>query len=114
MPLLPINRNISNIHQSLEMQKMPQKHKNKQLMKQLEKEFIGKGEVKNFKFTQLKASETAFIYEVNNDGSIYYEVFKRKENTQFNCISYPSSKAFGVYAWTIKNLNSALDRFNNM
>ena len=65
-------------------------------MKPLEITFIGKGEVKGFIFTQIKKSEKAYIYKVETEVSKHYEVFKHKENTQFNCISYPSSKGFGV------------------
>jgi hypothetical protein len=80
-------------------------------MKQLEKEFMGRGEVKGFKFTQLFASSAAFLYKVCSGSSERYEVFLRKENTQFECISYPSSKAFGVWAWSFQTLEKAIERY---
>lgn len=80
-------------------------------MKQLELEFVGRGEVKGFGFTQIKRSELAYLYEVNCDGSIHYEVFKHKENKQFNCVSYPKTGSFGVWAWTCKELQKAVDKF---
>jgi len=80
-------------------------------MKPLEITFIGKGEVKGFIFTQIKKSEKAYIYKVETEVSKHYEVFKHKENTQFNCISYPSSKGFGVWAWAFLDFQKALDRF---
>lgn len=83
-------------------------------MKQLEIEFIGRGQVKGFIFTQIKKSEFAYIYEVNTGSNIHYEVFKRKENSHFNCVSYPSNKAFGLWAYTYPTLEKALIRFEEM
>lgn len=80
-------------------------------MKQLEKEFIGRGEVKGFRFTQINKSDLAYLYEVDCDGSIHYEVFKHKENTQFNCVSYPKTNSFGVWAWTKGTLQEAVEKF---
>jgi len=80
-------------------------------MKQLEINFIGKGEVKGFIFTQIKKSEKAYIYEVNSNGFLHYEVFKHKENTQFNCISYPKSASFGLWAWSYSNIEKATLKF---
>tara|TARA_R110002049_G_scaffold286773_1_gene468592 strand:- start:264 stop:542 length:279 start_codon:yes stop_codon:yes gene_type:complete len=82
-------------------------------MKELEKEFIGKGQVKGFKFTQVKKTKYGYIYKVDTKHTIMYEVFKRKENNRFKCISYPTNKSFGIWAWTYKNLDSALDRLDN-
>ena len=82
-------------------------------MKELEENFIGKGEVKGFIFTQIKKSEYAYIYSVNNGFSVSYEVFFRKENKQYNCISYPSSKAFGFWAWSATK-NTYLDIFEEL
>lgn len=77
-------------------------------MKELEKEFIGRGEVKGFKFKQLEATPYGYIYEVSSDGeNPYYEVFKRKENTQFDCISYPRSSSFGKWAWSVATIEKA-------
>jgi len=80
-------------------------------MKELELEFTGKGQVRGFKFTQLKKNKKAYLYRVDTGHLIMYEVFHRKENTRFNCISYPSNKAFGIWAWTYKNLYSAEEIF---
>lgn len=81
-------------------------------MKNLESTFIGKGQVKGFIFSKVKESEFAFIYEVNTGNSIHYEVFEKKINTQFNCISYPRDNAFGSWAFTFINLESAIIKFN--
>ena len=83
-------------------------------MKQLKENFTGKGQVKGFTFTQIKKNEHAYIYEVNTGNSIHYEVFKHKENTQFNCVSYPSNKAFGIWAWTCGNLEKANQFFEEI
>lgn len=82
-------------------------------MKELEEKFIGKGQVRGFVFTQIKKSEHAYIYKVETEVSEHYETFFRKENTQFNCISYPSDKAFGTWAWT-GTYQMALDKFEEL
>jgi hypothetical protein len=78
-------------------------------MIELKDKFIGKGQVKGFRFTQIKKTEYGFIYRIHDKGRIYYEVFERKENNRFNCVSYPSNKAFGVWAWTTTNFCRAED-----
>ena len=78
-------------------------------MRELREVFEGKGQVKGFKFTQVKKTEHAYLYRVDTGVSIHYEIFERKENTQFNCVSYPSNKAFGLWAKTTSNYNNALD-----
>ena len=72
-------------------------------MKLLENEFIGKGEVKGFKFKQVHKSNTAYIYEVNSGCSIYYEVFRRVVNTKYKKEVYPLAKHFSIWAWTQMN-----------
>lgn len=81
-------------------------------MKELQNEFIGRGEVKGFIFTQIKKSNKAYIYKVDCDGCEHYEVFKHRQNNHFNCISYPKTASFGLWAWTYKNLDLAIDKFN--
>lgn len=83
-------------------------------MKLLEKQFVGRGEVKGFLFTQLDKNEHGFIYKVENGGITHYEVFKRKINKRYDCESYPKSTAFGKYAWCIMDYDRALERFNNL
>jgi len=76
-------------------------------MKELQIEFIGRGQVKGFEFTQIKKTEFGYIYKVDTKNTILYEVFQRKENNRYNCISYPSNKAFGIWAWTTNDINKA-------
>lgn len=80
-------------------------------MNQLRKEFNGVGEVKGYFFRQIYFIKgVVYIYEVSNDTGTHYEVFKHKENKRFNCISYPKSSSFGVWAWTCGSLNQAHGR----
>jgi len=83
-------------------------------MKELEKEFVGKGQVRGFEFTQVKKTEFGYIYKVDTKHNVMYEVFQKKENSRYNCISYPTNKAFGVWAWTYKSLDDALDKLEDI
>lgn len=84
-------------------------------MKELQKEFVGTGEVKGDKFSQVKQSEFAYIYRrIFNDGGECYEVFRRRENKQFNTVSYPKSKSFGIWAWCCSSLEMAENKFNSI
>ena len=76
-------------------------------MRELETQFIGKGQVKGFKFTQLKKTKFGYIYKIEHLGRVWYEVFKRKENARYSVISYPRNKSFGVWAWTTSDVNKA-------
>lgn len=76
-------------------------------MRELELEFIGKGQVKGFKFTQVKKTNTGYIYKVDSGSHIYYEVFKRVENQRWGIVSYPKSKSFGLWAWSYATLPKA-------
>lgn len=85
-------------------------------MKELEKEFEGKGEVKGRRFVQLASNDAGYLYEVvPHDGSTsWFEVFKRKVNTYFDCISFPTSKAFGLWAWTTPSASRARELFEGL
>lgn len=78
-------------------------------MKELRETFTGIGEVRGFEFTQLEATNKAYLYKVDVFGQIHYEVFKRRENTRYGNVSYPTSKAFGKWAQTTRDFNKALD-----
>lgn len=82
-------------------------------MKELEMRFSGTGEVKGYEFEQLDKSKFAYIYKKTHmeSGNVSYEVFKRVENRQFDCVSYPKSKSFGVWAWEYNTHQKALNRF---
>lgn len=73
----------------------------------LPKIIIGTGEVKGYKFRQIKATKYGFIYEQLFGKGKHYEVFKRRINTRFGNVSYPTSKAFGKWAWSTSTLERA-------
>lgn len=77
-------------------------------MKELPKQFSGKGQVKGYGFKQISASPYGYIYEkTSNEGSKTFEVFKHLENAVYDCISYPTNKAFGKWAWNTGCLERA-------
>jgi hypothetical protein len=72
-------------------------------------------------FSQIESSTRAYIYRVTDTETdhVYYEVFERRFNRRFKCISYPTDKAFGKWAWCISKgedhlgaHKAALKRFN--
>lgn len=83
-------------------------------MKDLPKHFIGRGEVRKFKFTRIRCAERAFIYEVDTGDSKYYEVFKKRRNRRFGNVSYPTSNAFGIWAWVFVTLEHAEKKFKEL
>jgi hypothetical protein len=83
-------------------------------MKELEIRFIGRGQVKGFIFTQIKKNSVGYIYKVETENSQHFEVFKRKENAKYNCVSYPSDKSFGIWAWTYKSLEQANNKLEDL
>lgn len=83
-------------------------------IKELDKYIVGRGEVRGFIFKQLKSNGYAYLYEVENEGDIYYEVFERRVNTQFETVSYPSAKAFGVWAFCIYKKDKAEAKYEEL
>ena len=83
-------------------------------MKQLEKQFVGKGQVRGFLFTQIKKNEKAYIYEVQDGSVLRYEVFKHKENNRFGCVTYPRDKSFGIWAFTTDSYERALQIYEDL
>lgn len=79
-------------------------------MKQLDKKFTGKGEVSGFNFEQIESNGFAYIYKVTSD-TVYYEVFEHRENTMFDCVSYPKANAFGIWAKTTSDLIKAKEYY---
>jgi hypothetical protein len=77
-------------------------------IKPLEKQFTGIGEVKGYKFTQIRVTNYGFLYEVNTGNGKYYEVFKKRINKRFANVSYPKAKSFGKWAWTTHDLSKAI------
>ena len=83
-------------------------------IKPLPKQFQGRGEVKGYLFTQIRQTDKAFIYEVSSSGRKHYEVFLKKVNHRFACISYPTSYAGGIWAWTYMSLETAIKKFDEL
>ena len=83
-------------------------------MKDLKEYFTGRGQVKGYIFNQIKRTKHAYLYEVKENDVIHYEVFKRKINTMYDCISYPTDKAFGIWAWTFMDLDYAIKKLNEI
>ena len=80
-------------------------------MKQLEKTFIGKGQVRGFRFTLIQKNGKAYVYQVDTGDSTHYEVFRHRENERFDCVTYPSDKAFGLWAKTSTTMSDAIDNY---
>ena len=81
-------------------------------MKELSESFIGKGEVAGFQFNQLKKGQNAYLYSVSQGNNTWYEVFKRKINN-WDQVSYPRAKSFGLWAKTTFNQSKALEYFSD-
>ncbi len=93
----------------------------------LEQEFIGIGEVGMFTFTQIDASEKAYIYKVTSqDGAEHYEVIKRSHTpicldfdkrlyseTEHKEV-YPKSTKGGTALWTKMTEKAARVKFNEL
>jgi hypothetical protein len=91
-------------------------------MIKLEKQFDGVGEVKNFTFTQVAEMDNGYVYKVDTGDSVHYEAFLRKDvpicldfknhiysETEKKEV-YPKSKDFGIWAWTVKNVERGLSK----
>jgi len=94
------------------------------MIQELEKEFIGTGKVRGFKFKQINQTKNGYIYEVKA-GKTYYEVFKRKQTpvcidfvkriyseTDFK-VSYPKENSFGTWAWTCESIEEVEEKLNS-
>jgi hypothetical protein len=63
----------------------------------------------------VEKTDAGYIYRQEDNGKVIaFEVFKRKENTQFNCISFPGNEAFGSWAWTYRTYEDAKKRLNKI
>jgi len=92
----------------------------------LNREFIGTGDVRGFKFRQIAHNDTAYLYEISVCGTTHYEVFQRiktrvcldfknKVFSETDFIEkYPKSNKFGITAWTYNNKEDALLQMKNI
>lgn len=97
-------------------------------MIELDNEFTGTGEVKDFVFKQIKASNKAYVYEVNclDIEKTHYETFLRKESKDMHTVmgginvffpakvKYPNSSAMGKTAWTFRKIEDAIQRWEEL
>jgi len=97
-------------------------------MKELETEFEGKGSTKGFHYLQIRISDMAYLYKVEDteDNYSWYEIFRRVENKggTYNIggvdvffepkVSYPNDNSFGVTAWCCSSLERANAIFENI
>ncbi len=81
------------------------------MIKELKQAYEGRGEVKGWSFFQLEQSENAYLYKKSKQGRLSYEVFKKRINTRFGIVSYPTSKSFGQWAWEFKSYEDALRKY---
>ena len=80
-------------------------------IKELKKEFIKNKE----RFIQIGYNPQTEVYlykRIFPGGAIVYEVFKRKINKRFNCVSYPGNNAFGYWALTFPKYEQARYHLN--
>ena len=83
-------------------------------MKELNTTFKGRGQVKGYVFSQIRRTKHAYLYEVKGNNTTHYEVFNRKINTMYDCVSYPTDKDLGLWAWTFGSLDFANEKFNKI
>lgn len=69
---------------------------------------------KGFTYKQVFKNETGYIYSQHlGDRLLGFEVFYRKENTQFDCVSFPGDESFGIWAWSVRTFDKAMIYLNN-
>ena len=97
------------------------------MIKDLEDEFIGTGEIRRFKFIKIDSTDKGFLYSVDvGEGNIHYEVFVKKlvpicinfekreySDTDFK-YSYPGTNQFGVSVWCITDYDKAVEKLNSL
>lgn len=84
-------------------------------IRKLPEQFIGRGEVRGFQFSQISMTDRALCYEVRIKGTVtHYEVFRRKIKNQYGCKSYLTAKAFGIWAWTYTCLEEAIKKLTSI
>lgn len=94
--------------------------------KELDETLQGTGETKDFVFTRVHQSNSAYLYKVHTGASVHYEVFERRttpicldfENRIYSETetkeTYPKSNDFGVWAWTTDTMERAIEIFEGI
>jgi len=95
-------------------------------IEKLPEQFTGKGEVRDFVFTLQEQSITAYLYKVDTMDATHYEVFEKRttkklidfESRTYSDTElkerYPRSNDFGIWAWSVGDLNNAIVKMNNI
>ena len=81
-------------------------------LKELPEEFTRNGQT----FTQIgynPKTEICVYKRSYPSGGIGYEVFKRKINKRFHCVSYPGDESFGRWALYVVNHQEAMRYMEN-
>ncbi len=67
-----------------------------------------------FDYHQEVANDFGYIYRQVDEGKIVaFEVFQKKENKKYDCISFPGPEAFGFWAWSCRTLEDAKKRLES-
>jgi len=94
------------------------------MIKKLDENFEGTGEVEGFEFRQIKRGEKALLHEVYGKDFKHFEVFVIKtapicldfDNHIYSEVDskeyYPKAKDFGIWAWTTGSILRAVDYFD--
>ncbi len=94
-------------------------------IKNLNKSFLGKGNMRSWIFSRILVSDTAYVYLLRSENEEqHWEVVKRKVFTKYKHSKkgivavrfekYPETKDFGVYGWCMDNYKSAEAKFNKL
>jgi hypothetical protein len=84
-------------------------------MKELDEEIKGRGSVKGKTMKCIIRSSFGYVYKCTGENfNTHYEVFGRRENSYYNCISYPGDEAFGKWAWTYSSLEDAMSKYEDI
>ena len=85
----------------------------------------GTGEVKGFVFTKEYENRKGYVYKVHTGNGSHFETFYKKENPI--CLdfenreysktdkkeTYPRSKDFGIWAWSMNSLEKGVEQLSN-
>jgi len=66
-----------------------------------------------FEMKQVQETESGYVYEqINTDRqeTVGFHAFERRENTMYDCESYPGGEAFGNWAWQFTNKQDAVNQ----
>lgn len=76
----------------------------------------------NKTFTQIKRTNSVFMYSVTDNDIIHYEVFTRKTQKEFTLSGktypakekYPNDESFGSWAWMFIKIDNANSKYDEL